>query len=478
MPEVSDKSLKCSVLAASLLTSIGDGLAIFIAKSFNSAVAQTIVPSLACTESPGSSLTNLGLQGCYCIGVLVVLTFVWLKASSMKTNEFWTTLKFMFGEMIGWAFKEFTAILAALIAFSMMSGETEDGEEGSTSGRKLRDYLQGDAAFESNEAWMHVLSYLIMSAILSVLVHILFLPLLSTIQKLFWCWASTYIRFIFCGKTESGEGETEKDGAKEGEEKEDEKDEPFSRDESDDLAKELITECTKISFAWSVNGLIIGIFSAIFVKSFGENSKGFSAFGILEAYVIVQISLGAALYKLEGENMKALDDYYNDFFIYLGGLAISSLGTSPGGVTALALNSGLNETVIDFIRAIVSSIIAIIFIYKGCSTRVTRNLFGCFQVSTSIAKKVGHVFTLAAGISLAAAWEDFGGDLACSLQSEGGLPAWSIVWIYTAAVNTVLFPLVLVVGKYATKKTEEVEKVLETLYENQDEQVSKDAGDP
>jgi len=303
---------------ATILLVLSQTAAILVAKSFNSAVTQSIDPSTACTESPAGSWSSFGIQLAFCLVVSLIVLRVWFRNGHVKARantstwyaKLWDIQKFMFGEILGWAYKELTAIGVALMAGYVGYVQPEEDED---EGRLLRDAFTGDAPLsETENEWLRVAGYAIYASILAVVGLLLFMPLKKTVEAMV---AQVYKVFKRVRRLES----------------------TLEREETDDLAEEFSTEALKISLAYCINGVLAGMIHLVIVSIQGGDDLGtvaWGAVGVLEVYCLTLIFLGAVVFgRKEGpccgplKFMDPIAEFTKDVWGCLAGFALGSIAT-------------------------------------------------------------------------------------------------------------------------------------------------------
>ena len=303
---------------ASILLVLSQTAAILVAKSFNSAVAQSIDPSTACSESPAGSWSTFGFQLVYCLVTSLVVLRVWFRHGHVKARagtstwyaKLWDIQKFMSGEILGWAYKELTVIAIALMAGYVGYVKPEEEED---EGRLLRDAFTGDAPLsETENEWLRVAGFAIYASILAVVGLLLFIPLKKTVE------AVVALLYKVFNRVRRLEG-------------------VLKQEETADLAEEFSTEALKISLAYSINGVLAGMIHLVIVGIQGGDDLGtvaWGALGVLEVYCLTLIFLGAVVFgRKEGpccgplEFMEPIAEFTKDVWGCLAGFALGSIAT-------------------------------------------------------------------------------------------------------------------------------------------------------
>ena len=479
MTEISDNRMIFLLFYAAMLTAIHDSVAIFVAKALNSAVAQSLTPTFACQSNPAADWVNVYRQFVVCVIISIVVFPVYLR-SSVKGGQFQATLKYMFGAILGWSYKELSQIFVGVVA----KGIQKTGTHGDN---RLLNYLQSDASFKKEQAWVLVASYASFVGICGILTYIIFVPALPLINEFFWKLTSLAARIKFIQETKKETSEDASENQENNEEGEINQDsqheedkissESLHRERSDALAFDFVNQSIRISYAWIMNGMVSGILVVLFTDSYGEtNVKVVSSFGLLEVYCILVLVVAGSIYgsQSEEEAQKTptkIQKFYKMWWATWAGFGIASLGVSPGGISALIENSPIPDQVANLLRALFSIIFATILLLISSKVRVKRKVF-TFDVTDRTGTEIANFMTTASIFSMAVSWEEFCGDLACSFAgddddaSDKALSALAVMWIY-CLVAFVLFPLSLPFGRRGGSEKEIAEKKLIAFFEQQ-----------
>jgi len=382
----------------------------------------------------------------------------------------------MFGEILGWSLKELVVILYVFISITFPAVVFDDE-------RRLGDHLQGDGSYSREEAWSLTAAYAITTCIMTVLVTLIFYgPVLNIIKGIFWrnVICLYRIKVFFRGKKDDSKNNTESGRNEEIEEESQEavdSNSPFDREVSDDLAFEFAIECLRTPYAFAANGTFSGIITSAFTDHYGlKEEVVISSYGILEVYAILIAAVGALRISRsdtkrdEGEKQHPLISFLIEWFATWSGFAIASLGTSPGGISALVENmETFPNWSIELIRACVSALFALILLFFASKIRVTRRILFKIQVSDDFAIRYGNILSMAAVYGFAIAWEDFFGDLACLFADVMGsgnrLSPTAVMWIYFLIVAVIMFPISILMKEYGENKMREAENELSVYHE-------------
>jgi len=430
---------------------------IYVAKAFNSYIAQILSPSLACMDKPGHTWTSVWRQSVFCIVVSILYIHVALKTST-TINRYNPTIAFIFKHILAWAFKELTAIFVAMMSTNLVDKKLDPV-------RLLRDYLQGDAQHEEDLEWYIVASYFIFVSIFLVVTLLVFVFVFEHVKSAFWKLNSlllkapwTPTRKVFMNVNDERESDrvdeeneidrqtclgccTQKSGT-------------FYREDSDGIAYDFTNECLRTSYAWVVNGVFTGILISVFTDT---NSEVLTfTFGLLEIYSLLACIIGGLVFSstelLKKQMSKPIWKFYWQWWATWAGLAIATLGVAPGSISYQIERSGTPSILSDLARVIINTLFAAFFLYLGSSARVKKKLFGCFVLSDFVAIKIGELLINSSILGVAVSWEDFGGDLACSFadleQDNDGFSAIAVSGIYFVMVIVILLPLSIPVGIY------------------------------
>lgn len=429
------------------------------------------------SEQPNASSTALARQAAFCAVLTILVVAHWSGLSHFARP--WTFHKTVSGELLGWAFKELTVVALAILAGELGFVPDEEEEE-LNAALKLEPELEPSAEekpgglevftwwFQSggsetveieveveaeppvpvpaNNEWLNVEAYAIVGLTLTIISIVAFLWLRPLVRAAFRCGtgatqprlmkstrvpppppspntldahAAAYLR----GKAAPSIYEVRAA--------------PPSDEELTDLAHELVAESLKLSLGVAVNGAIVAALAAAVPRMVG----------LVELYAILLFLGGPAVASVHAEHvpprLAPLLAFFKEWYGVLAGLALAAFAGEEGlGHELLKEVEGVGEVGKAALGATLSSLVALLFLYRATAVRLSHDLFGCVHATAASAEAIAAIMRTASALALAWAWEEFAAAQACDLVPDDSAPLLKLqaIWTYTLLVGLVLVP--------------------------------------